>query len=97
VIYEWNEAKRAANLVKHRVDFAAARLFEWDTSIQRLDTRRDYGELRCQALGFVGDRLHMLVFTERSGRIRVISLREANCKEFDRYEEKCHSADPGGR
>jgi uncharacterized DUF497 family protein len=39
----------------------------------------------------------MLVFTERGGATRVISLREADRTEFDRYEEKCDPADTSGR
>ena len=31
------------------------------------DTRRDYDEKRYQALGMIGENLHMLVFTPRDG------------------------------
>ncbi len=97
MVYEWDQAKRARNLAKHGVDFNEVQAFEWDSSIQLQDVRRDYGEPRWQALGFIGDRLHMLVFTERNTRIRIISLRRANSREFDRYETYRHPADSGGR
>jgi len=47
----WDEAKRAANLAKHGVDFAVATGFDWDGALVVEDTRFDYGERRYQALG----------------------------------------------
>ena len=86
MLFEWDEAKRAANFAKHGVDFAAVLEFDWETAVRSLDMRRDYGERRRRALGLVGERLHLLVYTERAGRIRVISLRKANRKERRSYE-----------
>jgi hypothetical protein len=45
-----------------------------------------YGERRFQALGLIGDRLHMMVFTPRANKAHVISLRKANKREVKRYE-----------
>ncbi|WP_246013258.1 BrnT family toxin [Pigmentiphaga humi] len=45
------------------------------------DLRKDYGEQRFQALGRIGERLHMLVFTIRDETIHVI-----NTREVTRYE-----------
>ena len=84
--FEWDEAKRIANLAKHGVDFEAAREFDWDTSTQSLDRRKDYGEPRWWAHGLIGGRLHLIVFTRRADQIRVISLRKANPKERMSYE-----------
>ena len=86
MIYEWDENKRAANLAKQGVDFAIVGAFEWDTARIKADTRKDYGEPRYTALGYIGARLHALVFTPRAGRIRVIGLRKANPREVKRYE-----------
>jgi uncharacterized protein len=88
VIYEWDEAKRAANIAKHGVDFADASAFEWASALQRLDLRRDYGEARWQALGYIGEHLFLLVFTPRGDRTRIISLRRANSIERDYYAEE---------
>jgi uncharacterized protein len=49
------------------------------------DTRKEYGERRYQAVGIIGEDLHMLVFTPRDGAVRVISLRRANQRERTRY------------
>jgi uncharacterized DUF497 family protein len=85
--FDWDEAKRAANLVRHGVDFAAVVRFDWDNAQLTADARRDYGELRYIAVGRIGPRLHVLVFTPRAELIRIISLRKANAREVRRYEK----------
>ncbi len=55
------------------------------------DLRKDYGERRFQALGFIGDRLHALVFTPRHDKVHVISLRKANAREANHYEQTQNS------
>ena len=85
--FEWDEAKRAANIAKHGVDFTAVVDFEWEAALVRPDTREGYGELREVALGFIGARLHSVVFTERDDVVRVISLRKATKKETMFYAE----------
>lgn len=86
--YEWDEAKRRSNLAKHGIDFAALRDFDWSTALVTVDDREDYGELREVALGFIGVRLHALVFTMRNeDQVRVIMLRKAIAKEVKRYEQ----------
>ena len=42
----WDDNKRAANLAKHGVDFAAVEGFDWETALTAVDDRRDYGEDR---------------------------------------------------
>ena len=90
--YGWDEAKRRENLEKHGVDFIAVHGFEWETAMPAVDDREDYGELREIATGFIGVRLHLLVFTERSDEdgslIWVIGLRRATNKEKERYERQ---------
>jgi len=38
------------------------------------------------ALGFIGRRLHVLVYTPRANALRAISLRKANDREVRHYE-----------
>jgi uncharacterized DUF497 family protein len=47
--------------------------------------RRDYGETRYVAIGWLSERLHVLCFTTTDDGIRVISLRKANDREVKRY------------
>jgi uncharacterized DUF497 family protein len=84
-VYEWDEDKRAANLRDHGVDFADARHFDWETAVITIDDREDYAELREMALGFIGVRIHAMVFTRRASNIRIISLRKAHRLEVRRY------------
>jgi len=86
--YEWNENKRLANLVRHKVDFADAVDFEWDTALETIDERFNYGEKRWVALGFIGKKLRVMVYTFRAPKIRIISLRKANKREKLYYEKQ---------
>ncbi|MEO1687491.1 MAG: BrnT family toxin [Pseudomonadota bacterium] len=87
MIFEWDEAKRAANLAKHGVDFADAARLEWGAAKTFADRRRDYGEARTAALVPLGGRLHACLYTLRDGRLRIISLRKANARERRTYEQ----------
>jgi uncharacterized DUF497 family protein len=85
--YEWDEAKRAANVKAHGIDFTAIYVFDWETAVVDIDDRENYGELRESAIGFVGDILHVVIFTQREDRVRIISLRKANRQDVRRYVE----------
>ncbi len=84
--YEWDENKRLANLIQHNIDFADAIDFEWDTALETIDDRLDYGEERWVALGFIGKKLLVMVYTFRAPIIRIISLRNANKRERIYYD-----------
>ena len=59
---------------------------EWIGFIQTIPrlTRR-YGETRYLAIGYIGDRLHAVVYTDRGDATRIISLRRANRQEEREY------------
>ena len=86
--YEWDEDKRVANYIKHNVDFLDAERFEWTSAIEAIDDRAEYGEERWIALGYIDNRLHVLIYALRGDSIRLISLRRANSRERKYYEEK---------
>ncbi|TMJ30952.1 MAG: BrnT family toxin [Alphaproteobacteria bacterium] len=86
--YEWDDAKYAANLHKHGVSFEMVENFDWTTAFVVADERFEYGEERRFAIGMIGSRIHVLVFTIRKDRIRVISLRKAKLKERKLYHEQ---------
>lgn len=79
--YIWDETKRSANIAKHGIDFTDADRFERDWADIKIDDRFDYGEVRQIAYGYIGQRLHVMVFTQRPPHIQVISLRKANRRE----------------
>ena len=83
--YEWNDAKRAANLVKHGIDFVEMEGIDLLTAVIVEDRRRDNGEARFRAYLRIGGSGRALSFTWRGDKIRVISLRRAREKEMRRY------------
>lgn len=80
----FDAAKGEKNVLARGIPFDLAAEFAWDSAL--IDLRKDYGERRFQALGLIGDRLHMMVFTPRANKAHVISLRKANKREVKRYE-----------
>lgn len=84
--YEWNEAKAAANFVKHGIAFEDVKDFMWESAVVFIDSRKDYVEFRWIAISSLKDRLHVLVYTWRGDRIRILSLRKANNREFRSYQ-----------
>ena len=81
----FDPAKSARNETERGLPFSLAEEFDWSTALIVEDTRKGHDERRYQALGTIDERLHMLVFTPRSGNVHVISLRRANRRERDRY------------
>jgi uncharacterized DUF497 family protein len=86
---EFDPDKDAINKAKHGgISLAAAEGFDMETALVALDDREDYGEDRWIAVGLIGAALHVLVFTERAGRIRPISLRKAQKSEVRNYDQQ---------
>ena len=84
IMWNWDEDKRLAYIAKHRIDFAMIAQLDWTEAEIEPGNRSDYGEDRIVATGMIGDRLHVAIHTERDGTKRIISLRKANNREFDR-------------
>lgn len=84
----WSPAKCTSNIGKHGVSFEAAETFEWETALVEADTRHHYDEIRLRALGLIGPRVHVLIYTIRRTSIWIISLRKANRQEAGRYAAK---------
>lgn len=85
---EFDPEKNNKNIVERDLSFERAKDFNFNTALFEIDNRRDYGETRIIALGYLGQRLHVIVFTKTKDGIRVISFRKANKKERLRYENK---------
>jgi len=85
--YEFDAAKDESNLVKHGLLLADSEGFEWETAVVREDTRKCYSEPRFEATGYIGERLHVMIYCIRGEAIRIISLRKANKREESRYAE----------
>lgn len=81
-------AKNCRNIAKHGLPLTAALGFRRETALEIADLRYEYGEDRFQAIGFIGTRLHVMVFTTRGDVVRVISLRRANRREIRYYADE---------
>ena len=88
--FEWDIDKDKINQQKHQISFEeAAEIFRYPT-YEVADTRVDYGETRYIAIGS-NSRMTIItvVYTEREGRIRLISARRANKQESRLYYDYC--------
>jgi uncharacterized DUF497 family protein len=80
---DFDPVKEMSNLSKHGISLA--RWIDIDMKITFVDRRRDYGEIRYRGYGYIDGLAHCLVFTERDGLVRPISLRRAHNKEMRRH------------
>lgn len=82
---EYPPAKRDATLAERGLDMArAAEIFDGDT-LTVDDDRQDYGGTRQITIGFLDDRMVVMVWTQRGTARRIISLRKANEREQRAY------------
>lgn len=81
--FEWDEAKRLAVLEKDGIDFNDLDgLFDGD--VLYLDAKSDV-EPREKAVGWIGEIWIAVIFTRRSGKIRLITARRAREDEQRAY------------
>lgn len=82
---DFDPAKNERNHRERGLPFEYAAKFDFSSALIAVDDRKEYGEVRYVALGMLGERLHVLCFTEITDGIRVISFRKANSREVARY------------
>jgi uncharacterized protein len=87
--FEWDDEKATSNFKKHKITFEeAATVFLDPFSITIADPDHSENELRYVDIGrSEGDRLLVVVYTERNSKIRLISCRQATYRERRLYEE----------
>ena len=83
-----DQAKRQAALRERGLNFADAAVVFAGPTITVQDTRRDYGEARYQTVGFLADRMVMVVWTPRGEARHIISMRKCNDREKANYQER---------
>jgi uncharacterized protein len=84
--FEWNEAKRLANIEKHGLDFLDADLLFGNPHLIGPANAVD-GEQRWLMVGTLDDVYVTLIFTRRGSVIRAISMRRARDAERKRHQE----------
>lgn len=85
MIFEWDGAKSRRNATDRHLPFdLAVAMFDGPT-LEMIDARRDYGEIRIKTIGAVRGLCLVCVYTDRGETRRIISLRLGNRKERDDY------------
>ena len=82
---EFDRDKNKRNVNLRGISFDLVKNFDFVSAIevkQMID-----GEIRYFALGYISKRLYALVYTLRGSKLRVISLRKANQREVNKYEQ----------
>ena len=90
--FTWDARKSDRNLRERGFDFEFATLIFDGPTLQRADTRRDYGEHRVVALGKAQDIPITVVYTDRAeagGEVnrRIISARKSDRREREAYKK----------
>ena len=86
--FEWDDDKAQRNISKHRVAFTeAATVFEDYLSVTIVDIMHSDDEERLITIGASsGNRILVVIHTERGEWIRIISARDATQHERRQYE-----------
>ncbi|MDQ3693330.1 MAG: BrnT family toxin [Chloroflexota bacterium] len=82
--FEWDDAKRRSNISKHDIDFRRARLL-FDGRPIATTLSSFMAEERWLTTGLLDDRIVTVVWTDRSGIVRIISARSARDAEERKY------------
>jgi uncharacterized protein len=90
--FSWDADKSGANYRDRGFDFAVAALIFDGPTLEREDSRRDYGERRIVAIGLVRGLVLTVCYTDRldpNGEInrRIISARRSNRHERKAFQE----------
>jgi uncharacterized DUF497 family protein len=83
--FEFDSAKSMSNLEKHGISFDGAKQLWRDPRVLILKARHNV-EPRWVAVGSIGEKHWSAIFTYRSERVRIISVRRSRSKEVALYE-----------
>lgn len=84
----FDPAKRDLTLAERGLDFADAERVFASLLVEGPDLRFDYGEERIVTVGFLGERMVVVVWTARGEDRHIISMRKASKGEQRRYGEQ---------
>ncbi len=84
----FDPVKRAATLTERGLDFADAAVVFSGRTYTKQDVRFDYGEPRFQTVGFLADRMVMVVWTPRGDARHIMSMRKCNEREQAAHRQR---------
>ncbi|WP_457301847.1 BrnT family toxin [Phyllobacterium sp. P5_D12] len=82
----FDPVKRDITFQERGLDFGKADIVFAGRTYDKEDDRFDYGEIRVITVGYLHDRMVVIVWTERDGARHIISMRKANERERNRYK-----------
>lgn len=82
---EFDTDKNIRNIRERGLSFEEAAEFDFESAAYLKDDRKEYGEERIIAVGYLNRRLHILCFAAITDGIRVISFRKANLREAKKH------------
>lgn len=85
MLIEFDTDKRDKTLVERGLDFARASEVFVDANVTISDDRQHYGEARWITVGRLDERIVVVVWTPRGAARRIISMRNANEREIEKY------------
>ena len=85
--FEWDETKRLLNIQRHQIDFVGIEEVFQGLTVTIIDDRFDYGEERFVTFGLLNSVVLVIVHTETTKKIRIISVRKAMKNEEIEYYE----------
>lgn len=84
-MFEWDENKSQKCLKERGFDFSVVYDFDFATAVIFKDERKNYGEPRYRAFNMIENRGYFVIFTLRTSKIRIISVRKANKREMKKH------------
>ncbi len=84
----FDPAKREATLAERGLDFADADAVIEGAIFEFVDDRFEYGEQRITTVGYLDERMVVLIWTERGADRHIISMRHAHEKERRRFQAR---------
>jgi uncharacterized protein len=93
MIYEWDNVKNRTNARKHGLDFADAEQALTGPCVTFVDDRFEYGEERLVSLGLLSGHVVVIAHAPRAeDKTQIISMRKANRREQEIYQERLGEA-----
>ena len=87
--YTWTQEKNRDNIKNHGIAFEDAKLIFDGLTVERVDDRFDYGEVRVYAIGLVNGMEITVIYTDRDDdERRIISAWKAEPHERRYYWKK---------
>jgi uncharacterized DUF497 family protein len=87
MLFEWDDNKRAINITRHKLDLLDGQLLFDGRAVITYPSARG-NELRFVTTGQIGPKFYSVVWTDRTGAIRLISFRRARDAETTAYHAR---------